>query len=137
MPKFLGNRIGYATSTSSDGGLFNVHSQQIFLKLLSEWPPFLGIWSSGATITDVSPTSQRYHVFTSPGSFTVTSGGYLHYTIVGGGGGGGVGESDYDYSAGGGGGAGGFRSGTAFFFCLLYTSPSPRDRTRSRMPSSA
>ena len=22
-------------------------------------------------------------------------------------------------------------------FCLLYTSPSPRDRTRSRMPSSA
>ena len=27
---------------------------------------------------------------------------------------------------------------TAFLpFCLLYTSPSPRDRTRSRMPSSA
>ena len=26
------------------------------------------------------------------------------------------------------------RTGT---FCLLYTSPSPRDRTRSRMPSSA
>ena len=24
-----------------------------------------------------------------------------------------------------------------FQFCLLYTSPSPRDRTRSRMPSSA
>ena len=24
-----------------------------------------------------------------------------------------------------------------FMFCLLYTSPSPRDRTRSRMPSSA
>ena len=24
-----------------------------------------------------------------------------------------------------------------FFCCLLYTSPSPRDRTRSRMPSSA
>ena len=23
------------------------------------------------------------------------------------------------------------------WFCLLYTSPSPRDRTRSRMPSSA
>ena len=29
-------------------------------------------------------------------------------------------------------------SGEAFFpACLLYTSPSPRDRTRSRMPSSA
>ena len=26
---------------------------------------------------------------------------------------------------------------TADNFCLLYTSPSPRDRTRSRMPSSA
>ena len=25
----------------------------------------------------------------------------------------------------------------AFYYCLLYTSPSPRDRTRSRMPSSA
>ena len=24
-----------------------------------------------------------------------------------------------------------------FNYCLLYTSPSPRDRTRSRMPSSA
>ena len=26
---------------------------------------------------------------------------------------------------------------TLFYNCLLYTSPSPRDRTRSRMPSSA
>ena len=26
---------------------------------------------------------------------------------------------------------------TEFSICLLYTSPSPRDRTRSRMPSSA
>ena len=26
---------------------------------------------------------------------------------------------------------------TGFASCLLYTSPSPRDRTRSRMPSSA
>ena len=24
-----------------------------------------------------------------------------------------------------------------YYICLLYTSPSPRDRTRSRMPSSA
>ena len=27
--------------------------------------------------------------------------------------------------------------GALLFSCLLYTSPSPRDRTRSRMPSSA
>ena len=26
---------------------------------------------------------------------------------------------------------------TLYLYCLLYTSPSPRDRTRSRMPSSA
>ena len=29
------------------------------------------------------------------------------------------------------------RKGKQFNNCLLYTSPSPRDRTRSRMPSSA
>ena len=27
--------------------------------------------------------------------------------------------------------------GSEIYLCLLYTSPSPRDRTRSRMPSSA
>ena len=30
-----------------------------------------------------------------------------------------------------------FFSVAKFNLCLLYTSPSPRDRTRSRMPSSA
>ena len=29
------------------------------------------------------------------------------------------------------------RSPKRYYICLLYTSPSPRDRTRSRMPSSA
>ena len=33
-------------------------------------------------------------------------------------------------------GAGGYREHD-ILVCLLYTSPSPRDRTRSRMPSSA
>ena len=28
-------------------------------------------------------------------------------------------------------------NGDFYYLCLLYTSPSPRDRTRSRMPSSA
>ena len=31
----------------------------------------------------------------------------------------------------------GFVEPSFFIICLLYTSPSPRDRTRSRMPSSA
>ena len=30
-----------------------------------------------------------------------------------------------------------FSAGADIEYCLLYTSPSPRDRTRSRMPSSA
>ena len=30
-----------------------------------------------------------------------------------------------------------YAEGLPFEVCLLYTSPSPRDRTRSRMPSSA
>ena len=29
------------------------------------------------------------------------------------------------------------KNGEKYFSCLLYTSPSPRDRTRSRMPSYA
>ena len=29
------------------------------------------------------------------------------------------------------------KKGSKLYICLLYTSPSPRDRTRSRMPSSA
>ena len=30
-----------------------------------------------------------------------------------------------------------FETNVEVFFCLLYTSPSPRDRQKSRMPSSA
>ena len=32
---------------------------------------------------------------------------------------------------------GGYNTGGLVGFCLLYTSPSPRDRQKSRMPSSA
>ena len=49
----------------------------------------------------------------------------------GGGNNGGYGGGGY----GGGGYGGGYGGGS--YGCLLYTSPSPRDRTRSRMPSSA
>ena len=43
-----------------------------------------------------------------------------------------AGTVNFDAPAGG----GRFDS-SGFSSCLLYTSPSPRDRTRSRMPSSA
>ena len=31
----------------------------------------------------------------------------------------------------------GYEDGTYYYTCLLYTSPSPRDKRQSRMPSSA
>ena len=37
----------------------------------------------------------------------------------------------------GSGGSGAYASHLYFMACLLYTSPSPRDRQKSRMPSSA
>src|SRR5664280_28388 len=51
----------------------------------------------------------------------------------------GRGVLDSDFGGGGHGGHGWFLlvGGGALCTCLLYTSPSPRDRTRSRMPSSA
>ena len=82
-------------------------------------------------------------------STTGTSPSYAaSYLIVAGGGSGGG-----DGGRGGGGGAGGFVTGSTTLTggtvytvtvggggatpCLLYTSPSPRDRQKSRMPSSA
>ena len=50
-----------------------------------------------------------------------------------------VNPTDYLTSVSGWDGMEGFIETTTSFYqhCLLYTSPSPRDRTRSRMPSSA
>ena len=60
--------------------------------------------------------------------------GAIGYNPYGYGNYGGYGYGGYGYGGYGGYG-GGYGEGT--LFCLLYTSPSPRDRTRSRMPSSA
>ena len=49
----------------------------------------------------------------------------------------GSGTGDESGSGSGTGDESGSGSGTGGESCLLYTSPSPRDRTRSRMPSSA
>ena len=63
-----------------------------------------------------SGTTYRVHTFRGTGTFTVSAG-----------------SADVDYLIIGGGGGGGGQSST----CLLYTSPSPRDKRQSRMPSSA
>jgi hypothetical protein len=53
----------------------------------------------------------RAHVFTSTGTFTVSSGSdTVEYLVVAGGGGGGSVSGGSGYSGGGGGGAGGFRT---------------------------
>jgi len=72
--------------------------------------PGTGTFSAtGGTVTAAGITpgnGYRYHVFTSPGTFTVNSGsGTVEYFVVAGGGGGGTGT-------GGGGGAGGVRNGS-------------------------
>ena len=114
MPKFLGNKVGFAVSTYSDGGIFNT-SQQFYLKNKEKWPPFVEA-SSESTTGDDPPILEpgngyKYHVFKSPGTFTVTTGGKIYYTVIGGGGGGGRGGSSYSTRGGGGGGAGAYKAG--------------------------
>tara|TARA_Y100000114_G_scaffold108908_1_gene102299 strand:+ start:119 stop:5299 length:5181 start_codon:yes stop_codon:yes gene_type:complete len=69
-----------------------------------------GFSTSGGT--QIESGGYKYHVFTSPGTFTMSGGTKdLEYLVVAGGGGGG-GSSASDTGAGGGGGAGGLRQGT-------------------------
>ena len=80
-----------------------------------------GLTATGGMISEYAdPTGQnwRSHTFTAPGTFDVSAIGAYPAVV------------DYFVVAGGGGGGGGHG-------CLLYTSPSPRDLSTSRMPSSA
>ena len=66
-----------------------------------------GVEASGGSESET--LTHKYHVFTSPGTFTMTGEGQVEYLVIGGGGGGGAGGQQY--SLGGGGGAGGLRTG--------------------------
>ena len=69
-----------------------------------------GFSTSGGT--QITSGGYKYHVFTTPGTFTMSGGTKdLEYLVVAGGGGGG-GSGASDTGAGGGGGAGGLRQGT-------------------------
>ena len=77
----------------------------------------VGLQASGGNVTDgVQPgNGWTYHVFTTPGTFTVSSGsGPVQYVVIGGGGGGG------NEDAGGGGGAGALVTGS-----VTVSSPQP------------
>ena len=130
------SRLSSSSSTSSNGG--SGGSGIVILK----YPTNLNAtFSAGLTKADAVSGSDTITSITA-GSGTVTfanAGTLSEYLIVAGGGGGG-GSSYFAnmwQSSGGGGGAGGLLTATNLSICLLYTSPSPRDRTRSRMPSSA
>ena len=73
-------------------------------------------------VATLSPAHARYYGY-GPGIF----GGLVAGALIAG-----IASSAYGYGPGYYGGYPAYYGG-----CLLYTSPSPRDRTRSRMPSSA
>ena len=69
----------------------------------------VGLQASGGNVANGNEPGNgwTYHVFTQPGTFTVSSGsGTVQYVVIGGGGGGG------NEDAGGGGGAGAFITGS-------------------------
>ena len=77
----------------------------------------VGLQASGGNVADGNQPGNgwTYHVFTQPGTFTVSSGsGTVHYVVIGGGGGGG------NEDVGGGGGAGAFITGST-----TISSPQP------------
>ena len=81
--------------------------------------PGTGVFTvNGRTLEEYIPFPHLHEVIKQPFAVTETLGQY-----------------DVLVNANGGGFNG--QSGAIRHGCLLYTSPSPRDRTRSRMPSSA
>ena len=67
-----------------------------------------GVEASGGS--EIITSTHKYHVFTSPGTLTLTNSGEVEYLVIAGGGAGGRGSSGSRH--GGGGGAGGIRNGT-------------------------
>ena len=86
------------------------------------------------TVLLVFPSQAAY---TTPGTYSWTAPTGVTSVSVVCVGGGGSGGAAYWSGGGGGGGGLGWKNNISVTPCLLYTSPSPRDRQKSRMPSSA
>jgi len=108
MPKDYRNYIGALASQvayetrKTVKGVFNLFDDYLDASLPIE--------ATGGT--KVTSGANTYHVFTSPGTFSLDSGeGPVEFLVIGGGGSGGGSYGPPNYGAGGG-GAGGFRTGT-------------------------
>jgi len=71
----------------------------------------LSVTGGNTTLTE---GGYNIHIFTGPGTLSVTGTGTVEYVVVAGGGGGGRYDFGNNYGGGGGGGAGGFRTATGF-----------------------
>lgn len=107
MPRIFGNRFGNVSQ--ADGHLDDKKSvynrfDQYFSTRRTGW--FSKVVASGGT--EITDGSYKYHVFLSPGTLTVTTGGRVDYLVVGNGGDGMI------ATPGGGGGGGGVSTGTNY-----------------------
>jgi len=89
---------------SEDFGFSNLSSDNVNIEL-----NLPGVTATGGDATLTPGNGYKYHIFTSPGTFTVSKEGHVDTCIVAGGGGGGksnLGPYSRIYCAGGGGGGG-------------------------------
>ena len=115
-----------------DGVAFDKHYNTTAICMASRSNVFTGMYEfkTGCNFThgDMQPEvwAKSYPVLLRKGGYLTAFAGKFGIEVIGKG----LCESDFDYWGGG-------PSQTFYTTCLLYTSPSPRDKRQSRMPSSA
>ena len=102
-----GRNAGVSTATGEL--IYNTTTGAVEAYTGTRWETLTNVFAAtGGTLDTTSRSGYNVHIFTSPGTFTVTSGSKeVEYLIVSGGGGG-----NFSTYTGGGGGAGGVESGT-------------------------
>ena len=115
---FRSSKFGLRTNSIFDydasGKQKTRHSSDINTPKIPDIPNIPKLNATGGTILTPG-NGYKYHIFTSPGTFTVSSSGKnIQYIVVGGGGGGGNGFYPFYDACGGGGGAGGYLTGSFY-----------------------